>query len=147
MGPGYAELDFEERRSEPVICFLADKTEPGAWNLPLYKIFADPFNTAGLVIDAKMHAGFVSRSMTSTTRSGSSSTARQTSPSQDHRVTVGNPGGDDHKAIQAGMRLARAKAEGVDPTSKDEGSTRRRPGRQLGAPSTRVRRDADEAGW
>jgi fructose 1,6-bisphosphate aldolase/phosphatase len=59
MGPGYAELDFEERPSEPVICFLADKTEPGAWNLPLYKIFADPFNTAGLVIDAKMHAGFV----------------------------------------------------------------------------------------
>ncbi|MGH4010827.1 MAG: fructose-1,6-bisphosphate aldolase/phosphatase [Pseudonocardiaceae bacterium] len=59
MGPGYAELDFEERPSEPVICFLADKTEPGAWNLPLYKIFADPFNTAGLVIDAKMHAGFI----------------------------------------------------------------------------------------
>lgn len=58
MGPGYAELEFEERPSEPVICFLADKTEPGAWNLPLYKMFADPFNTAGLVIDAKMHAGF-----------------------------------------------------------------------------------------
>jgi fructose 1,6-bisphosphate aldolase/phosphatase len=59
MGPGYAELAFDERPSEPVICFLADKTEPGAWNLALYKIFADPFNTAGLVIDAKMHAGFV----------------------------------------------------------------------------------------
>ncbi|MBB6349976.1 fructose-1,6-bisphosphate aldolase/phosphatase [Nonomuraea muscovyensis] len=58
MGPGYAELDFDERPSEPVICFLADKTEPGAWNLPLYKMFADPFNTAGLVIDQKMHAGF-----------------------------------------------------------------------------------------
>ncbi|SDM72955.1 fructose-1,6-bisphosphate aldolase/phosphatase [Allokutzneria albata] len=58
MGPGYAELEFTERPSEPVICFLADKTEPGAWNLPLYKMFADPFNTAGLVIDAKMHAGF-----------------------------------------------------------------------------------------
>lgn len=58
MGPGYAELEFEERPSEPVICFLADKTEPGAWNFPLYKMFADPFNTAGLVIDAKMHAGF-----------------------------------------------------------------------------------------
>ncbi|WP_030925859.1 fructose-1,6-bisphosphate aldolase/phosphatase [Streptosporangium amethystogenes] len=58
MGPGYAELEFEERPSEPVICFLADKTEPGAWNLPLYKMFADPFNTAGLVIDTKMHAGF-----------------------------------------------------------------------------------------
>jgi fructose 1,6-bisphosphate aldolase/phosphatase len=59
MGPGYAELEFEERPSEPVLCFLADKTEPGAWNLPLYKIFADPFNTAGLVIDPKMHDGFV----------------------------------------------------------------------------------------
>lgn len=58
MGPGYAELEFTERPSEPIICFLADKTEPGAWNLPLYKMFADPFNTAGLVIDANMHAGF-----------------------------------------------------------------------------------------
>ena len=59
MGPGYAELEFDERPSEPVLCFLADKTEPGAWNLPLYKMFADPFNTAGLVIDPKMHAGFL----------------------------------------------------------------------------------------
>jgi len=58
MGPGSAEVEFEERTSEPVIIFLADKTEPGAWNLPLYKIFCDPFNTAGLVIDPKMHAGF-----------------------------------------------------------------------------------------
>ncbi|HEX9634992.1 MAG TPA: fructose 1,6-bisphosphatase, partial [Candidatus Limnocylindria bacterium] len=58
MGPGYAEMTLEERPSEPVIVFLADKTEPGAWNLPLYKIFADPFNTPGLVIDPKMHAGF-----------------------------------------------------------------------------------------
>src|SRR5660397_274576 len=58
MGPGSAEVEFEERKSEPVIIFLADKTEPGAWNLPLYKIFCDPFNTAGLVIDPKMHAGF-----------------------------------------------------------------------------------------
>lgn len=59
MGPGYAEVEFEERPSEPVICFLADKTEPGAWNLPLYKMFADPFSTVGLVIDPKMHAGFL----------------------------------------------------------------------------------------
>lgn len=59
MGPGIAELEFEERTSEPVIVFMADKTEPGAWNLPLYKMFADPFNTIGLVIDPKMHAGFV----------------------------------------------------------------------------------------
>jgi len=58
MGPGVAEMEFEERPSEPVVIFMADKTEPGAWNYPLFKMFADPFNTAGLVIDPKMHKGF-----------------------------------------------------------------------------------------
>lgn len=57
-GPGSAEIEFEERESDPVIVFMADKTEPGAWNLPLYKIFADPFNTAGLVISPSMSEGF-----------------------------------------------------------------------------------------
>jgi len=59
MGPGVAEMEFEERGSDPVMIFMADKTEPGAWNFYLYKIFADPFNTAGLVIDPSMHDGFV----------------------------------------------------------------------------------------
>jgi fructose 1,6-bisphosphate aldolase/phosphatase len=58
MGPGVAEMEIEERPSEPVVVFMADKTSPGAWNLPLFRIFADPFNTAGLVIDPKLHAGF-----------------------------------------------------------------------------------------
>ncbi len=58
MGPGVAEMSFEERRAEPIIIFMADKTSAGAWNLPLYKMFADPFNTAGLVIAPSMHAGF-----------------------------------------------------------------------------------------
>jgi len=58
MGPGVAEITFEERKSEPVIIFMADKTEPGAWNFNLYKMFADPFNTAGLIIDPKLHPGF-----------------------------------------------------------------------------------------
>lgn len=58
MGPGYAEIEFEPRPSETVLCFLADKTEPGAWNMPLFRMFADPFCTAGLVIDSKMHQGF-----------------------------------------------------------------------------------------
>ncbi|HKZ45246.1 MAG TPA: fructose-1,6-bisphosphate aldolase/phosphatase [archaeon] len=58
MGPGVCEIAFEERKSEPVVVFMADKTEPGAWNFPLYKIFADPFNTAGLVIDPNLHGGF-----------------------------------------------------------------------------------------
>ena len=61
MGPGVAEMEIEERPSEPFIVFAADKTEPGAWNLPLYKIFADPFNTAGLVIDPALHGGFTFR--------------------------------------------------------------------------------------
>lgn len=58
MGPGVCEMAFEERKSEPIICFMADKTEPGAWNMALYKIFADPFNTPGLVIDPTLHPGF-----------------------------------------------------------------------------------------
>jgi len=58
MGPGVAEMEIEERTSEPVIIFMADKTSSGAWNLPLYKIFADPFNTIGLVIAPNMHGGF-----------------------------------------------------------------------------------------
>ncbi|MEL9990841.1 MAG: fructose-1,6-bisphosphate aldolase/phosphatase [Thermoproteus sp.] len=59
MGPQVAEMEIDERPSEPVITFAADKTEPGAFNLPMYKIFADPFNTAGLVIDPAMHEGFL----------------------------------------------------------------------------------------
>jgi len=58
MGPGVAEMEFEERPAEPVIVFMADKTSAGAWNLPLYKMFADPFNTIGLVIAQNMHSGF-----------------------------------------------------------------------------------------
>jgi fructose 1,6-bisphosphate aldolase/phosphatase len=59
MGPGVAEMEFEERKSEPVLIFMADKTSAGAWNMPLYKMFADPFNTIGLVIAANMHNGFI----------------------------------------------------------------------------------------
>jgi fructose 1,6-bisphosphate aldolase/phosphatase len=58
MGPGVAEMQFTERQAETVIIFMADKTASGAWNLPLYKIFADPFNTIGLVIASNMHSGF-----------------------------------------------------------------------------------------
>ncbi len=58
MGPQVAEMEIEERPSEPIIVIAADKTEPGAFNLPLFKMFADPFTTAGLVIDPEMHEGF-----------------------------------------------------------------------------------------
>jgi len=58
MGPGVAEMEIEERKAETIIVFMADKTASGAWNLPLYKMFADPFNTIGLVIAEDMHSGF-----------------------------------------------------------------------------------------
>lgn len=58
MGPGLAEMEIEERPSEPVLIFMADKTSSGAWNMPLYKMFADPFNTIGLVIANNMHNGY-----------------------------------------------------------------------------------------
>jgi fructose 1,6-bisphosphate aldolase/phosphatase len=38
--------------------FLADKTEPGAYNLPLYLAFADPMNTAGLLLSPEITKGF-----------------------------------------------------------------------------------------
>ena len=63
MGPGVAEMEIEERMSEPIIVFAADKTEPGAFNFLLFRIFADPSNTAGLVIDPAMHDGFTFRVM------------------------------------------------------------------------------------
>ncbi len=58
MGPGVAEMEFEERASEPMLVFMADKTSAGAWNMPLVKMFADPFTTFGLVISPVMHEGF-----------------------------------------------------------------------------------------
>jgi fructose 1,6-bisphosphate aldolase/phosphatase len=58
MGPGVAEMEIEERPSEPIVVFAADKTSAGAFNFPLYRIFADPMSTAGLVIDPNMAEGF-----------------------------------------------------------------------------------------
>ncbi len=57
-GPGSAEMAIEERPSEPIIVFMGDKTSAGAFNLPLYKMFADAFNTPGLVIGEPLHMGF-----------------------------------------------------------------------------------------
>jgi fructose 1,6-bisphosphate aldolase/phosphatase len=58
MGPGVAEMELEERGSDPIVVFAADKTSAGSFNLPLFRIFADPMNTAGLVIDSNMTGGF-----------------------------------------------------------------------------------------
>lgn len=58
MGPGVAEMEFVERGSEPLLVLMSNKTSSGSWNLPLYKIYADPFNTAGLILDPAMLEGF-----------------------------------------------------------------------------------------
>lgn len=58
MGPAVAEMSFEERPNEPFLFFAADKTDPGAFNLPLYLGFADPMNTPGLILAPGMGQGF-----------------------------------------------------------------------------------------
>ena len=58
MGPGVAEMEIEERASDPIVVFAADKTSAGSFNYPLFRMFADPSNTAGLVIDPNMLCGF-----------------------------------------------------------------------------------------
>ncbi|MGB7961932.1 MAG: fructose-1,6-bisphosphate aldolase/phosphatase [Propionicimonas sp.] len=58
MGPAVAEMEFDERPNEPFLFFAADKTDPGAFNLPLYMAFADVMNTPGLILSPKMSQGF-----------------------------------------------------------------------------------------
>jgi len=58
MGPAVAEMEIEERPNEPFLFFAADKTDPGAYNLPLYLAFADAMNTPGLILSPKMSQGF-----------------------------------------------------------------------------------------
>jgi len=58
LGPAVCELEFDERPNEPFLVFAADKTEPGAYNLPLYLAFADPMYNAGLILSPSMFKGF-----------------------------------------------------------------------------------------
>lgn len=58
MGPAVAEITFKPRKSEPFVLLAADKTDCGAYNLPLYLAFADPFHSPGLMLAKSMTAGF-----------------------------------------------------------------------------------------
>ena len=58
LGPAVAELEFVERPNEPFLFFTADKTDPGAYNLPLYLSFADPMHCSGLILSPNMSKGF-----------------------------------------------------------------------------------------
>jgi fructose 1,6-bisphosphate aldolase/phosphatase len=58
MGPAVAEMEIDERPNEPFLFFAADKTDPGAYNLPLYLTFSDVMNTPGLILSPKMSKGY-----------------------------------------------------------------------------------------
>jgi len=58
MGPQVSEMEFEERPAEPFLMICADKTEPGAFNLPLYLSFADPMYNAGLLLAPTVKKGY-----------------------------------------------------------------------------------------
>jgi len=57
MGPGVAELEFEERPNEAFTVFAADKTEPGAFNYPFYRLFVDAISNTGLIVNQSLAQG------------------------------------------------------------------------------------------
>ena len=59
MGPGVAELEFEERPNEAFTVFAADKTEPGAFNYPFYRMFIDGLSNTGLIINQSLAEGVI----------------------------------------------------------------------------------------
>ena len=52
------ELGLVPRPSEPVLCFFSNKVRPGSLNLHIYRLFADPFVSTGLVTDPALNTGF-----------------------------------------------------------------------------------------
>ena len=59
MGPGVAEIEFEERPNEAFTIFAADKTEPGAFNYPIYRMFVDALSNTGLIVNKSLARGVV----------------------------------------------------------------------------------------
>ncbi len=57
MGPGVAEMEFEERPNEAFALITMDKTEPGAFNYPLYRLFCEPSANTGLIVNPKLANG------------------------------------------------------------------------------------------
>ena len=59
MGPGVAEMEFEERPNEAFTVFAADKTEPGAFNYPIYRMFVDALSNTGLIVNKNLAGGVI----------------------------------------------------------------------------------------
>ena len=63
LGPAVAEMEFEERPSEPFMFLAADKTDPGAFNLPTYLSYCDPMHNSGLILSSEIRQGYTFRIM------------------------------------------------------------------------------------
>ena len=63
MGPGVAEIEMDERPSEVFCIFAADKTEPGAFNFPLWRMFVDAGSNTGILINEHLAEGVIFRIM------------------------------------------------------------------------------------
>ena len=63
MGPGVAEMEFDERPNEAFTVFAADKTEPGAFNYPMYRLFVDGLSNTGLIVNKSLAEGVKFRIM------------------------------------------------------------------------------------
>ena len=63
MGPAVAEMEIEERPAEVVALITADKTEPGAFNHPFYRLFCDPAANTGLLLNPTLTRGVEFRIM------------------------------------------------------------------------------------
>ncbi len=59
MGPGVAEMEFDERQNEAFTVFAADKTEPGAFNYPIYRMFVDALSNTGLIVNRNLADGVI----------------------------------------------------------------------------------------
>jgi fructose 1,6-bisphosphate aldolase/phosphatase len=57
MGPGVAEMTFDERPNEAFTIYAADKTEPGAFNYPFYRMFVDALSNTGLIVNQNLAKG------------------------------------------------------------------------------------------
>ena len=57
MGPGVAEMTFAERPNEAFTIYAADKTEPGAFNYPFYRMFVDTLSNTGLIVNQNLSKG------------------------------------------------------------------------------------------
>ncbi|CUR51820.1 Fructose-1,6-bisphosphatase [Nitrosotalea devaniterrae] len=57
MGPGVAEMTFDERPNEAFTIYAADKTEPGAFNYPFYRMFVDTLSNTGLIVNQNLSKG------------------------------------------------------------------------------------------